>query len=158
MDLRYHRAVYIACCAEQTSSPFMTPNPYFFDIHLGRARKLSVRVSVMSRFGKPLVLILAFAASIHLTAAQGNDTNGLALCAVSCLNNASAYSGCSEADTDSAIACGCFDPKFQQVIGPCIIKNCDEAASERTSLCRCNSDHSSPSSLYLRRSATTSNH
>ena len=28
----------------------------------------------MSRFGKPLVLILAFAASIHLTAAQGNIT------------------------------------------------------------------------------------
>ena len=52
----------------------MTPYPYTFDIHLNWARELGIRVSVMSRFGKPLVLILAFAASIHLAAAQGNLT------------------------------------------------------------------------------------
>ena len=74
MDLRYYRAVYIACCAEQSPSPFMTPYPYIFDIHLNWARKLGTRVSVMSRFGKPLVLILAFAACTHLAAAQGNIT------------------------------------------------------------------------------------
>lgn len=47
------------------------------------------------------------------------------------MNNASEYSGCSEEDTDSATACGCFSPRFQQIIGPCIQSTCDEAASAR---------------------------
>lgn len=51
---------------------------------------------------------------------------------MSCYNQASAYSGCTEEDTESAIACACFSPKFQQSIQPCVASTCDEAASLRT--------------------------